>query len=69
MFYLNFDTFLEYVEGIDIKKGGVKTARFICDVSDVVFFFALLGTRTSPTTLRLKKPQWRTRKLQLESQP
>lgn len=25
MFYLNFDTFLEYVEGIDIKKtGGMK---------------------------------------------
>ena len=51
MFYLNFDTFLEYVEGIDIKKtGGMKTALLICAAYEAgASLLPALGSRTTPT--------------------
>lgn len=51
MFYLIFDTFLEYVEGINIKKNGrYETALFTFDAYEVVVsLIPFLDSRTKPT--------------------
>lgn len=50
MFYLNFDTFLEYVEGIDIKKtGGMKPPFLLSTLTRSSFLcFLLLEVEPRP---------------------